>query len=307
MDIKEFEYLVTIAEQGSVTKAANQLFVTQSALSKFVQKKEAEMGTPLFKRVGKQFVPTFAGEKCIDAARRVLTINRQLNAEVDQIAKEGKGRIRLAFHSSWAGFFFMIIYPLFHTKHPDVDLQIYELSTAAGLEMMDRGDLDIFVTAAVWNKHSRYTCEVLREQRMVLAVKDGHPLFKEVTPNPNYAYPYIDFKKLEGVPLIMRHLGCTSRDYVTEQMYAHEVVPHTMLEAASRENAIRAVEYGMGVTFVLDDPVLLFTHKAIRFIAYNEEGSSKCYTNIIYNKGSQLPEAEETLLKMIRNNYHLFD
>ncbi|XBX17400.1 LysR family transcriptional regulator [Enterocloster clostridioformis] len=63
MDVRDYEYIVAIADQGSVTRAAEQLFITQPALTKFLQGIEKELGHALFVRKGKQFILTEAGHR----------------------------------------------------------------------------------------------------------------------------------------------------------------------------------------------------------------------------------------------------
>ena len=52
MNVKDFEYLLEVATQGNISRAAEQLYISQSALTKFIQKKERELGGPLFRREG---------------------------------------------------------------------------------------------------------------------------------------------------------------------------------------------------------------------------------------------------------------
>jgi len=304
VDTKEFEYLIALADLGSVTKAANQLFITQSALSKFVRSKEEEMGTQLFSRVGKRFIPTYAGEKCIEAARKVLAINKQLDDDMDQIVKKGKGRIRLAFHSSWSDFFFMVIYPQFLSRYPEVDLQIFENNSHLALEMMDKGELDLAIVSSSWKSHSRFSCNILRAQRFVLAVREGHPLLEKTQKSSKYPYPYIELSELRDVPLILRHISQQTRTCTMELLQNVDFKPRIALETQSRENALRAVEYGIGVAFTLDDPTLLLTHKNIRLISF-EDPHPDNYVNIVYNKGVQLTSSENDLIKLIIDQYHL--
>ena len=61
MDIRDYEYIVAIAEKGGISKAADQLFITQSALTKFLQRTEQKLGMELFVRKGKQFLLKTSG------------------------------------------------------------------------------------------------------------------------------------------------------------------------------------------------------------------------------------------------------
>ena len=68
MDIKNPEYILEIARQQSVTRAAQKLFITQSTLSQYLLKLESELNTPLFERKKNRLVPTGAGQIYIQAA-----------------------------------------------------------------------------------------------------------------------------------------------------------------------------------------------------------------------------------------------
>lgn len=76
MDLRQLENIIRINEERSITKAAEKLFITQSALNQQLQKLEAELGTPLFVRTRSDWRPTPAGEVYLDAARQILNIKR---------------------------------------------------------------------------------------------------------------------------------------------------------------------------------------------------------------------------------------
>ena len=62
MDFRDYTYVQGIAQWGNISKAAEALYISQPSLSKFLQKLEDQVGTPLFKRVNKRMIPTYAGE-----------------------------------------------------------------------------------------------------------------------------------------------------------------------------------------------------------------------------------------------------
>ncbi len=67
MDVRDYEYIVAIAEQGSITRAAAHLFITQSALTKFLQRTKRDLGLALFVRDGSRFRLTEAGRQYMEA------------------------------------------------------------------------------------------------------------------------------------------------------------------------------------------------------------------------------------------------
>ena len=65
MNVRDYEYIIAIAEQGSITRAATQLFITQPALTKFLKRTEDSLGLKLFNRNGNQFLLTEAGRRYV--------------------------------------------------------------------------------------------------------------------------------------------------------------------------------------------------------------------------------------------------
>jgi DNA-binding transcriptional LysR family regulator len=303
MDVRDFEYLAAIADLGSVTKAADQLFLTQPAVSKFIRDKEKELGTLLFNRVGKQLFPTYAGEKCIEAAREILRINVRLNDDI-MIMNNDKSRIRLGFQGSWTKFFFVEIYPSFREYYPDIDLQIFEGNAAESLDKLNNGMLDIAVTTSVWEHHAYYVCQTIRCQQAVLGVHKNDPLMAKATSSPDYPYPYLDIHCLKDAPFIMRYTSSKEKRSITDLLNFHHIKPHIVLETNSRSGTLSAINQGHGVSFVADDATQLYAYENIRFLFIPEvDNAPKTYLHIVHNKRAQLNPAEEELIDIIVSEY----
>ena len=85
MDLREQEYVVALAKHKSITKAAEELFITQPTLSIFISRLEERMGIRLFERIGKRFIPTYAGESYLKNARQMLVLENQFHAELSDL------------------------------------------------------------------------------------------------------------------------------------------------------------------------------------------------------------------------------
>lgn len=111
MDTKNFEYLVEIARQESLSKAAARLYLSQPTLTKFLKKIEAEYGTPLFDRVGKKMVLTEAGRCCVQKSEQILALNRELDDRIRLLRQHDKGIIRIGISHSRSEFFSSLYHP----------------------------------------------------------------------------------------------------------------------------------------------------------------------------------------------------
>ena len=97
MNVRDYEYIIAIAEQGSITRAATQLFITQPALTKFLKRTEDSLGLKLFNRNGNQFLLTEAGQRYVETGRIIVQMDRQLTAQLTQELSFQGARIRLGF------------------------------------------------------------------------------------------------------------------------------------------------------------------------------------------------------------------
>ena len=119
MDLRQLENIIRINEERSITKAAEKLFITQSALNQQLQKLEAELGTPLFVRTRSDWRPTPAGEVYLDAARQILNIKRDAYHRIHDMADLARHHFTIGLIPERGVDMFTAIYPEFHRRFPD--------------------------------------------------------------------------------------------------------------------------------------------------------------------------------------------
>src|SRR2546426_10215518 len=96
LEVRHLKLMTAIADQGSVTSAANHLNLTQSALSHQLRDIEDRLGTTLFQRVSKRMILTAAGERLLDSARRVLKELSRAQEEIRRRSEQFAGVLRLS-------------------------------------------------------------------------------------------------------------------------------------------------------------------------------------------------------------------
>ncbi|MEG0565860.1 MAG: LysR family transcriptional regulator, partial [Hungatella sp.] len=95
MNTKHAQYMLTVLQEGNITNAAKKLYVSQPSLSQMIKLVETNLGAPIFNRNTDPITLTFAGQKYIESAKQVLTINSNLQREIEEITHEDYGKIRL--------------------------------------------------------------------------------------------------------------------------------------------------------------------------------------------------------------------
>lgn len=173
MDTKHLKYLLAIAKEQNMTKAAEQLYVSQSSLSHHLNKLEDEIGMPLFLRGKTRMLPTKVGELYLGAAQEILDIQDRLYREI-QILKNGF-RIRISATSQWGLKMIADIIPLFKDAFPNVSFEVSHLDIDYLLRMIDDGTLDFALISSATIEELPPSAELLRYEEVFLAVPASHP------------------------------------------------------------------------------------------------------------------------------------
>lgn len=195
MDTRQIEYIIKIAEERSITRAAERLFLTQSALSQQLLKLEKELGTRLFSRSRHEWLPTPEGEVYLENARKMLQLKKQSYTIIGDMVKNKHGFLSVGLTPGRGPDMFTHVYPLFHQEYPNVTVEPLELSVHAQQEKIHRGELDIgFMTLTENQKTGDEYLDLYREE-LLLAVPEGYPLPPEILSYPGDA----DEKPSEGI------------------------------------------------------------------------------------------------------------
>lgn len=166
--------VAAVAASGSVTRAAADVHLTQSAVSHQLRDIEERLGTPLFLRVGKRMIPTAAGERVLSTARRVLDEIAATEDDVRRIGTKGAGVLRVCTQCNTGYHWLPPLLEAFRRKHPHVDVTIAVECTTRPVEALLEGRLDVaIVTQEIHNQQVRV--RALFEDEHAAIVAPGHP------------------------------------------------------------------------------------------------------------------------------------
>jgi len=149
MDIRDYEYIVAIAEHGSISRAAQQLFITQSALTRFLQRTEKQTGVPLFLRRGNQFLLTEAGRQYVETGRVIMHLDRQLADKLAEEQRIHKSLIRISYSMGRSDDFIGTVFPQFFERFPDVEIKARGDTSRKSMMALQNGDMDLVVVTNV--------------------------------------------------------------------------------------------------------------------------------------------------------------
>ncbi|HIT64163.1 MAG TPA: LysR family transcriptional regulator [Candidatus Ventrimonas merdavium] len=143
MTTRQLYYLVTIAELGNLSKAAQSLEVSQPALSKFLGEYENAMGFHLFLRYRRQLIPTAVGRYILSCAQKILDEQTRMQQSLRALTDTNHSVIRLATAPNRGAIIYSRIYNQFSKRYPDVSLSLTELYASEQPGAILRGQVDL--------------------------------------------------------------------------------------------------------------------------------------------------------------------
>lgn len=245
MDLRRLGYFLAVAEEGSFTKAARSVHVAQPSLSQAVRELEAELGTELFHRLGRQVVLTPAGRALLEPARqahRDVEVGRQAVASV---AGLGGGILEVCALPTLAADPLASLVGRFRRTYPQVRVSIAGPDTPMALQDLVRSgvsELGLTVMADTFSGLNHH--EVQGRQELVAVLP----------PETELSTRSLSITRLAKLPLVVSAPGTSSRDLLDDALAEAGLEAEVAVTAAARDAMVPLVLAGAGVA-VLPGPV----------------------------------------------------
>jgi LysR family transcriptional regulator, transcription activator of glutamate synthase operon len=183
VDIAVLRSFVAVAGGATLTEAASAAVMSQPAMTRALQRLEAEMGAPLFDRVGRGLRLNANGEVLLAAARRALVDLDGARQEIDGHRDAGVGIVRLGFLNPLGSWLIPDVLSEYRRRCPQVDFDLHQDGADNILESLVEGGLDLLITSAD-SAHPSVAWEPLFDEELVLVVPSGHRLADHLGPVP---------------------------------------------------------------------------------------------------------------------------
>jgi DNA-binding transcriptional LysR family regulator len=242
MDIRQLEYVLAVVDEGGFTRAAARVHVSQPSLSQGVRTLEAELGTPLFHRLGRRVVLTAAGEAFIDPARQALRDVETARASVAAVLGVAAGRLDVVALPTLAVEPLARLVGAFRVRHPHVFVRIAELEeteSVASLIRTGRSEIGLSETPG---PDPALVFSPLLTQEVLAILPPG-----TATGGPGRVLPVA---ALAGMPLITTPRGTSTRRLVDQALASAQVEPIVAVETSQREAIVPLVLAGAGTSFL---------------------------------------------------------
>ncbi len=250
MNLKEIEYIVTIAEEQKLNRAAEKLFVTPSALTQQVANLEREIGAPLFYRSRNGWTPTEAGNIYLTSAREILQIRSETDKRLQDLVNARRGTLTVGITSEHGSSMFTQIYPLFHQDYPEVTINIYENNVRDQQQMLRNGELDLAFLTLSEEQRTDDIYTLLAKEELLMAIPAGHPACQYARKTEKSRYAELDISILHNDPFAMMYKQSTMFRMLAEHFESCGFSPRTLFYTQRSVNALEMVSANICCTVV---------------------------------------------------------
>jgi len=240
VDLRQLEILQGIAETGSFTACGRKLRVSQSAISRQISLLEAELGEPLFLRVGRHVRMTPAAESLVQLGQRVFQDVRETVGAITDHTQTLRGRLRLSGGMTVCLYVFPPLLKHLRRVHPELEIRLTVATAGRSLEEIRSGRLDAgFLTLPV-EESDLVTVPVMREE-LLLVTMPSHPLARKKRIMPEDVSPH---------PIVQFEPGSATRKVIDAFFLREKIDPTVVMETENVEIIKAMVKTGIGISIV---------------------------------------------------------
>jgi LysR family transcriptional regulator, cyn operon transcriptional activator len=237
MNLRQLRTFVTIADAGGLSKAEGRLHLSQPAACRQLQTLEADLGVPLFNRIGRRMQLTSEGEDLLRRSRRLLQDADAIGERARALKSGQTGILRVGATPQTIESTFAVFLSTYRRRHPGVDVHLVEEGTVRLPDRLDRGDVHLVLIP----HDERFQCRTLYPMCVLAVLSEDHPLARSRT---------LEVGKLADEPLLLLHTSFGSRVWFDAACQVAHIRPRVLLESAAPHTIIALAREGYGIAVV---------------------------------------------------------
>ena len=229
MNLKHVQYVLTILREGSITAASKKLYISQPALSQTLKQIEQDLGAPIFDRTTEPISLTFVGQQYVEAAQKVLDIDRNLRTRIAETKKEMHGRLCIGISMQRGLQLLPQVIPRFSKMYPHISIRLLEHGSATLERLTAEGECDLALITTV-AKPNRLRYVLIENEDLVLMAARSTKLahrFEDGQP--------IAITEAAGEKFVSMSEGHSVRTIQDRLFERHNMTPSVLMETTNME------------------------------------------------------------------------
>ena len=257
VNLELYRVFYTVAKCGSLTKAAEELYISQPAVSQAIKQLETQLGGKLFNRTHKGMeLSDTGGKQIFSTVEQALKLFDEAESKYAELKDTATGIVRICASDTVATHFLLPYIKEYHEQYHDVNLILQNGTSSETIELLKNNKGDIgFVNLPIDDSDINLSNTVMQLHDTFVASEKFSELFGGV----------VDLKRLQDYPLLMLELSTATRQAIVSFAHSQGVHLHPEIELASLELMVELAKNGIGIACI---PKEFVSHEL-------EEGSLK--------------------------------
>jgi DNA-binding transcriptional LysR family regulator len=198
----------TVAKRLNFTRAAEELFISQPAVTRHIQELEQQFKVKLFERNGTRIRLTDAGQRLLQHTEELFAIYRNIEFDMSSLTQRQSGRLYLGGSMTTAPYIIPPILARFHGRYPDVEVSLITGNTQQIEQALGQQEIDLGIVEG-HSRHSSISYTEFMKDEIVLVSNPAHPLAKRASIRP---------EDLTRIPLLLREPGSGTLEVVAHAL-----------------------------------------------------------------------------------------
>ena len=295
VDVRDLEYIIAIAQEGSLSGAGRRLGVSQPTLSAFLAGLERQLGADLFVRDHKRMLPTPAGRICLDAARRIVNVKEQTYQTIHRLTHEPEETIVIGATPLRGSIMVAQIFPQFSRVFPDIKLSIREAYMKELRELVKNGEVNCSLGTCYDTEDPDVDYIIISREEIVLGVPAFHRLASFAAP-PGEPLASIDVDQTADSPFVLLAPGTTVRAISDSILDKAGIRPTVVFETNNNLVLSNMIRQGAGVGFLPRSAIPENSGEMVCFSIRPRYYMSLC---ILHQKNRKMSRAERYLAYLV--------
>lgn len=289
MDFYQLSYFKKVAETRSISRASEELLLTQPAVSKQIKALEDELGEKLFDRIGKKVLLTRTGEVLYVYADKILRSVQEAKTAVKDMSAECSGELVIGTSDHISLHRLPDLLKRYISAFPKVDLKLRCHRSETILEMVNKNLVDLGVITLP-KPAIKLVSKTIWEDPMSLVFPKNHPLGSLKT---------IRIKDIANYGMILPEAGTTTRNTIEAAFSKKKLTPNVAMEVAYIETIKGLVKAGLGISILPDKAVEQEILSGILVKANIQDANFSRNLGVVYLKDKFLSRPAVEFLKFL--------
>jgi len=260
MELRQLKIFLMVASRLNITRAAEELHLSQSSVSEQIQNLEGDLKSKLFDRSSRQLRLTAAGQRLLDYATPLLALADEARSSVQIAAGVAFGNLAIGALETICAMRLPPIIAAYTAAHPSISVDVSAANTRELLKQVNGDTLDVCFVFGERQSEKNLHCEILNREELVVLIPSNHPLS---------IHDEVTLEDLRAETFLVTKDGCVYRDMFENAFSTLETRPRIASEIDSIATLTRLVEMGMGCALL---PRMLVNLSDVRYVAVTCRG-----------------------------------